>query len=262
MSGHRARKRFGQNFLTDRRVIEQIVASIAPSADDRLVEIGPGQAALTGPLLARCPGLTAIEIDRDLAALLRQRLPQLTLIEADALTYDFRRLRGDGALLRLVGNLPYNISSPLLFHLLEAIDCIADMHFMLQWEVVERMAAGPGSKVYGRLSVMLQARCRIEPLFKVPPTAFQPVPKVDSAIVRLIPHAQQPAPELVQALAQLTRSAFGQRRKTLHNALSDSPIVGRLAKLGIDPSRRAESLALAEWLRLAVALVENLVEAP
>jgi 16S rRNA (adenine1518-N6/adenine1519-N6)-dimethyltransferase len=254
MNGHRPRKRFGQNFLHDQRIIGQIVAAIAPQPGDRMVEIGPGQAALTRPLLARCPGLIAIEIDRDLAAQLRRQLPALTLIEADALSHDYRALRGDGAPLRLVGNLPYNISSPLLFHLLETIDCIADMHFMLQWEVVERMAAGPGSKVYGRLSVMLQARCTVEPLFKVPPQSFQPVPKVDSAIVRLRPHPQQPAPALIDALAQLTRAAFGQRRKTLHNALANSPIVGQLAQLDIDPGRRAESLALDEWLRLAEAL--------
>ncbi|MCB1633931.1 MAG: 16S rRNA (adenine(1518)-N(6)/adenine(1519)-N(6))-dimethyltransferase RsmA [Xanthomonadales bacterium] len=254
MSEHRARKRFGQNFLQDRSVIDRIVTAINPQVGDALIEIGPGQGALTRPLLARCPQLQAIEIDRDLIAALPRQLPGLRLIEADALTVDFAALAAaSGGLLRVVGNLPYNISSPLLFHLLDTVAAIRDMHFMLQWEVVERMAAGPGSKAMGRLSVMLQARCRVEPLFKVPPGAFLPVPKVDSAVVRLLPLAQQPETAVLQALSELTRLGFGQRRKTLHNTLRSHPLGSRLVDHGIDPGRRAESLTLDEWLRLAGA---------
>lgn len=253
MSEHRARKRFGQNFLIDHGIIARIVTAIDPQPNDALVEIGPGQAALTAPLLARCPRLHAIEIDRDLVAALPRKLPGLQLIEADALTVDFLALAARLGPLRVVGNLPYNISSPLLFHLLDALPAIIDMHFMLQWEVVERMAATPESKAMGRLTVMLQARCQVEPLFKVPPQSFRPAPKVDSAVVRLRPLAEQPSAAQLAGLAELTRLAFAQRRKTLHNTLRTHPIGVRLAELGIDPGRRAESLSMPEWLRLASA---------
>lgn len=246
---HVARKRFGQHFLVDPGVIDRIVAAIDPRPDDALVEIGPGLGALTGPLHLRCPALTVVELDRDLAARLRRR-SGLTVIEADALKVDFAALAAGAARkLRLVGNLPYNISTPLLFHLLAASPCIIDQHFMLQKEVVDRMAASPGCKDYGRLSVMLQWRYRIEAVFDVPPESFEPAPRVDSAVVRMQP---LPADAGIDAarLRELVTTAFSQRRKLLRHTL------GRwLEQQGLDEpfdlQRRAEEVPVAEYLALA-----------
>jgi len=261
---HKARKRFGQNFLCDPDVVSRIVAAIAPRPGETLVEIGPGQGALTFPLLDRVGALTAIELDRDLAAWLRSeasRHGNLTLIETDALEVDFG-LIGPRPL-RLIGNLPYNISTPMLFHALAHADAIADMTFMLQREVVERMAAPPGSKTFGRLSVMLQARCTVEPLLHVPPGAFRPAPKVESMVVRLVP---LPAAEILDidftALDRVVRAGFAQRRKTLHNALSGVVDDARLRMLGIEPGARAESLPVAMWLALARDVASHMNQSP
>jgi 16S rRNA (adenine1518-N6/adenine1519-N6)-dimethyltransferase len=254
---HVARKRFGQHFLHDQGILRRIVEAIAPKPDDRLVEIGPGEGALTLPLLRACGHLTAIELDRDLIDSLAARargVGDLNIISADVLTVDFGDLAGD-APLRIVGNLPYNISTPILFHCLDHAASIRDMHFMLQKEVVDRMAAPPGSKTYGRLSVMLQLRCTVEPLFKVPPGAFRPPPKVDSAIVRLTP---LPAHLLAEAdgklIERLVRAAFGQRRKTLSNALRDLASAREIDAAGIDPRARAEQLAPSAFVALAQSL--------
>ena len=253
-SPHVARKRFGQNFLHERGIIERILRAIDPQPGERIIEIGPGQGALTWPLLDRIKILTAIEIDRDLIPRLGAEAPkhgELSIVEADVLSVDFTALAA-GETIRLVGNLPYNISSPILFHALEHAAVIRDMHFMLQKEVVERMAAGHGNKVYGRLSVMLQAYCRVEPLFTVPPGAFTPAPKVDSAIVRLTPKtAAQIAPHDRARLELLVRHGFSQRRKTLRNSLDDVATVDQLQAAGIDPGARAEAISIDDWLRLA-----------
>jgi 16S rRNA (adenine1518-N6/adenine1519-N6)-dimethyltransferase len=251
---HRPRKRFGQHFLHDGGVLARIVAAIAPRPGEALVEIGPGEGALTDPLLAAGARLSVIELDRDLAARLRARGDsRLTVIEADALDVDLQALAaGLGAPLRLVGNLPYNVSSPILFHALDSIDVIADMHFMLQKEVVDRMAADPGSKAYGRLSVMLQARCRVTSLFPVGPASFRPPPKVDSAVVRL-----QPLPAGAIAIADpgrfaaVVKAAFGQRRKTLRNALAGVLTPEQIGAAGLDPGARAEQVAVAGFAALA-----------
>ena len=250
----RAKKHLGQNFLHERGVIAKIVQAIAPKPGDRIVEIGPGQGALTFPLLDRHGAITAIEFDRDLLAPLAAAARahgELTLLNANVLDVDFSALAGDGQL-RLVGNLPYNLSSPILFHALDHAAAIRDMHFMLQKEVVERMAAGPGSKVYGRLSVMLQAYCRVTPLFKVPPGAFRPAPKVDSAVVRLQP---LPPGAVVVAdrarFAHVVRAAFGQRRKTLRNALSGVVDATAIEAAGVRPDARAEQLSVADFASLA-----------
>jgi 16S rRNA (adenine1518-N6/adenine1519-N6)-dimethyltransferase len=251
---HIARKRFGQNFLHERGIIERILRAIDARPGERIIEIGPGQGALTWPLLDRIKSLTAIEIDRDLIPRLQAEAPkhgELTIVEADVLTVDFTALAA-GAQIRLVGNLPYNISSPILFHALEHAAVIRDMHFMLQKEVVERMAAAHGNKVYGRLSVMLQAYCRVDPLFTVPPGAFTPAPKVDSAIVRLTPKAAGEIPAHDRArLELLVRHGFSQRRKTLRNALDGVATPAQMQAAGIDPGARAEAVAVADWLRLA-----------
>ncbi len=252
----KARKRFGQNFLRDPQVIARIVQAIGPKPGDRLVEIGPGRGAMTYPLLEAAGSLTAIEIDRDLVPLLQTEAPahgQLELIEADVLTVDFTDLAGEGRL-RVVGNLPYNISTPVLFHLMEHAAHIQDMHFMLQREVVDRMAAAPGSKVYGRLSVALQARCRVEKLFRVMPGSFWPVPKVESAIVRLTPLQDAERETLAPALDRVLRGAFGQRRKTLANALSGVLDAVTIASCGLRPDARAEQVDVAGFLALARAL--------
>ena len=254
-----AKKNLGQNFLHDRGVIERIVLAIDPRPGDRIVEIGPGQGALTFPLLRRHGELTAIEFDRDLLqplAAAAQAHGALSLLNANVLDVDFSALAAGGmpgeGLLRLVGNLPYNLSSPILFHALDHAAAIRDMHFMLQKEVVERMAAGPGSKVYGRLSVMLQAYCRVTPLFKVPPGAFRPAPKVDSAVVRLQP---LPPGAVVVAdrarFAHVVRAAFGQRRKTLRNALSGVVDATAIEAAGVRPDARAEQLSVADFATLA-----------
>jgi 16S rRNA (adenine1518-N6/adenine1519-N6)-dimethyltransferase len=246
---HIARKRFGQHFLTDHAVIDRIVAAIAPRPEDALVEIGPGLGALTGPLLAHCPAFTVIELDRDLAARLRRRAG-LTVIEADVLNVDFCALAAAvGHPLRVVGNLPYNISTPILFHLLQASTQVLDQHFMLQKEVVDRMAAAPGSKDYGRLSVMLQWRYRIEAVLDVPPEAFEPPPRVDSAVVRMEP---LPVDETVDGdrLRELVTIAFSQRRKLLRHTLGRW-LEQQGATSTFDLQRRAEEVPVAEYLALA-----------
>ncbi len=250
-----AKKALGQHFLHERAYIDRIVQAVNPQPGDRLVEIGPGQGAITFPLLRRHGALTVIEFDRDLIAPLTAAaapIGQLEIIHRDVLSVDFGALRGDGAPLRLVGNLPYNISSPILFHALEHADAIADMHFMLQKEVVDRMAAGPGSKVYGRLGVMLQAYCTVTALFVVPPGAFSPPPKVDSAVVRLVPlPADKVAVRDHARFAAIVRDAFGQRRKTLRNALSRLCDAAAFEAVGIDPGLRAEQIDVADFIRLA-----------
>lgn len=253
-SPHVARKRFGQNFLHDRNIVERIIRSISPKPGQQLVEIGPGQGALTYPLLDAIGELTGIEIDRDLINQLKKTAPHhgtLRLIEADVLNVDFTDLATDGKL-RLIGNLPYNISSPILFHALDQAAAIADMHFMLQKEVVERMAATHGNKDYGRLTVMLQARCLVEPLFIVPPGAFTPAPKIESAFVRLTPLAATQIPLYNSArLDAIVRAAFSKRRKTLRNALADLLSTEQLLAAGIDPGMRAEQIPVKDFLRLA-----------
>jgi 16S rRNA (adenine1518-N6/adenine1519-N6)-dimethyltransferase len=261
LSAHTPRKRFGQHFLADRGVIDAIVDAIAPLPGQALVEIGPGLGALTAALLPRCGRLTVIELDRDLASRLRRR-DGLDVIEADVLRVDFRALAAErfpGQALRVVGNLPYNISSPILFHLLPLADVVADQHFMLQKEVVDRMAAGPGGRDYGRLSVMLQWRYRITPLLEVPPEAFDPPPRVDSAVVRMVPLGAQEmaaagtaAPGFARTLGALVAVAFSQRRKLLRHALG--PWIERHAPAArFDLQRRAEEVPVAEYLALAAA---------
>ncbi|MEO8673590.1 MAG: 16S rRNA (adenine(1518)-N(6)/adenine(1519)-N(6))-dimethyltransferase RsmA [Tahibacter sp.] len=248
------KKRFGQHFLHDAGIVRRIVQAVAPKPGDVLVEIGPGEGAITLPLLREHGSITVIELDRDLIPRIQasaEALGKLTVIQADVLTVDFSALAG-ARKLRVVGNLPYNISTPILFHCIEHSDAIADMHFMLQKEVVERMAAPPGSKVYGRLSVMLQLSCRVDPLFGVPPGSFTPPPKVDSAVVRLTPLPLQERHDADPALlASIVRHAFGQRRKTLSNALHDVATVEQIQAAGINPRDRAEQLAPMRFVDLA-----------
>jgi len=251
---HRPRKRFGQNFLHDPVVIGKIVSAVNPASKDMLFEIGPGQGAITAPLLAAAGELSVVELDRDLIGPLQRQcaeIGKLVIHNADALTFDFCQFAQDTPL-RVVGNLPYNISTPLLFHLLEQHHCIKDMHFMLQKEVVERMAASPGSRQYGRLSIMLQYRCRVTPLFNIGPESFDPPPKVDSAFVRLEPFEQPRVQVTDEALfEQLVKQAFSQRRKTLRNTLRDMLDAREMTELGIDPSARAETLAIQDFATLA-----------
>lgn len=258
MSQHIARKRFGQNFLIDRQVIAEIVNAVAPRRDANVVEIGPGLGALTEPLLRRVDHLHVVEIDRDIVARLKQRFPagQLTIHEGDALKFDFGSLlRHPGDCLHVVGNLPYNISTPLLFHLANFAERVVDMHFMLQKEVVERMVAMPGTTDYGRLSVMLQYRFVIDWLIDVPPESFDPAPKVDSAVVRLIPRPPAELDARDEAkFSALVVAAFSQRRKMLRNTLRDFFAEAELAGLGIAPTARAEALSVADYVRLANAL--------
>jgi 16S rRNA (adenine1518-N6/adenine1519-N6)-dimethyltransferase len=258
---HRPRKRFGQNFLHDRAVIEHILSCVDPRPGQRLVEIGPGQGALTGGLLRRAGELDAIELDRDLIGPLQSRcadLGELRLHNADALEFNFRSLRTDDRRLRLVGNLPYNISTPLLFHLIGQADAIEDMHFMLQKEVVARMAASPGSRTYGRLSVMLQVSCEVSALFDIGPASFNPPPKVDSSVVRLVPLATPlVAPSAMTGFSNVVGAAFAHRRKTLRNNLKGWLDAGQISALGIDPTARAESLSIEEFKRLHAALHGN-----
>lgn len=255
MDRHLPRKRFGQNFLIDAQIIGEIVKAVAPERDDCVVEIGPGLGALTEPLVRRLAHLHVVEIDRDIVARLKQRdfAAQLSIHEGDALAFDFGALaERSGKKLKVVGNLPYNISTPLLFHLAEFAENVIDMHFMLQKEVVERMVAEPGSNDYGRLSVMLQYRFVMDWLLDVPPECFEPAPKVDSAVVRLIP---RPAAELTArdetVFAQVVAAAFGQRRKMLRNNLKGLLDDAGFAALGIAPTCRAEELPLADYVRIA-----------
>jgi 16S rRNA (adenine1518-N6/adenine1519-N6)-dimethyltransferase len=251
---HVPRKRFGQHFLVDRHYIERIVAALDLRADDNVVEIGPGLGALTRPLLERLKRLTVIEIDRDLAANLTAEYSaeRLTLHSADALEFDFSAL---GADLRVVGNLPYYISSPLLFHLARYSAHVRDVTVMLQKEVVDRMVAKPSTSDCGRLSIMLQARFRIERLFQVPPGAFRPPPKVDSAVARLMP-LREDRPQVAdeRLFAQLVAAAFGKRRKTLRNALKTLASAEQLEQAGIAPDARGETLSVGDFVRLANAL--------
>ena len=253
---HQARKRFGQHFLVDVAFIDQIVRAIHPHSEDAMVEIGPGLSALTAPLLQTIDRLTVVELDRDLAARLRMNWTpeRLNVIEADALSVDYSEL---GTSLRIVGNLPYNISSPLLFHLAQYADAVKDQHFMLQKEVIDRMVAGPGSGDYGRLSIMLQARYAMEKLFDVPPEAFDPPPKVMSSVVRMIPLApDRPRPRSEAAFAAVVTRAFAQRRKMLRRVLADwAPEIDWDA-LGVAPTDRAEVVSPVQFMAMSDQLVE------
>jgi 16S rRNA (adenine1518-N6/adenine1519-N6)-dimethyltransferase len=262
---HRHKKQLGQHFLHDPGIIDRIVRAIDPKPGDDLVEIGPGAGAITRPLLERHGALRVIEFDRDLIEPLTRigaERGRLGIVHADVLEVDFGAMATDGPI-RLVGNLPYNISSPILFHAMEHAASIRDMHFMLQKEVVDRMAAAPGSKVYGRLSVMLQAGCRVTPLFRVPPGAFRPPPKVDSAVVRLIP---RPPHEIGIAdpaqFSRVVKAAFAQRRKTLRNALDGVCEAATMQAVGIDPGARAETIAVPAFIALANAVAAQRAEQP
>ncbi|MCR5884255.1 16S rRNA (adenine(1518)-N(6)/adenine(1519)-N(6))-dimethyltransferase RsmA [Rhizobacter sp. J219] len=252
---HIPRKRFGQHFLADASVIDNIVEAIDPRPGQALVEIGPGLGAMTDPLVTRSKHLTVVELDRDLAARLRKR-PELTVVESDVLKVDFSALaKAAGQKLRVVGNLPYNISTPILFHLLESVEHVLDQHFMLQKEVVDRMAAAPGNKDFGRLSVMLQWRYAIESVLEVPPEAFDPPPRVDSAVVRMVP---LPSPDGLDAalLGELVTVAFSQRRKLLRHTLGRW-LTERGFSGDFDTQRRAEEVPVAEYLTLARALSQK-----
>jgi 16S rRNA (adenine1518-N6/adenine1519-N6)-dimethyltransferase len=254
VTAHQARKRFGQNFLVDLAVVDAIVRAIAPKRDDVMIEIGPGLSALTAPLLEQLEKLTAIEIDRDLAARLRQRfsVDRLTVVEADALQVDFSQF---GQALRIVGNLPYNISSPLLFALVDCADQVHDQHFMLQREVVDRMVAQPGGSEYSRLSVMLQYRYQIHKLFDVAPEAFDPPPRVTSAIVRMIPLGAERLQALDEKLfATVVQRAFSQRRKMLRGVLGEWTAIIPWEALGVLPTWRAEQVSVAGFVGMTDAL--------
>lgn len=253
--GHFARKRFGQNFLNDPWIINSIVAAINPKSDEELVEIGPGLAALTEPVAAQIDHMRVIEIDRDLAARLAEHpilKDKLIIYQQDVMTMDFSALAKEiGKPLRVFGNLPYNISTPLMFHLFDYADAISDMHFMLQKEVVNRLVAAPNSKAYGRLSVMAQYYCQIIPVLHVPPSAFKPAPKVDSAVVRLIPHANIDTPvKNIKLLNRIVTEAFGQRRKTIRNSLGHLFTADQLTELGFDLNLRAENISVQQYCQL------------
>jgi 16S rRNA (adenine1518-N6/adenine1519-N6)-dimethyltransferase len=259
---HRARKRFGQNFLRDTQVITQIIQIINPKPGEHLVEIGPGQGAITFPILKATGSLDVIELDRDLIAPLAERgkgIGDLRIHNEDALRFAFDSLASNKTL-RVIGNLPYNISTPLLFHLLNYASVISDMHFMLQNEVVDRLAAQPGTRDYGRLSVMVQFHCSVTKLLMIGPDAFQPAPKVDSAFVRLAPHTTPPVSVINTATLELVvKQAFAQRRKTLRNNLRNLIPELSIEAAGIDPGQRAETLSLSAFARLADQL-ENLAQ--
>ena len=262
---HRARKRFGQHFLTDQRIIQHMLGAINPTSDQTIIEIGPGQGALTFPLLKRCQKLTAIELDRDLIPLLQKQangIGELSLVNADVLTVDLQQLELPPPF-RVVGNLPYNISTPLMFHLLRHSELIKDMHFMVQKEVALRIIArandpAGNSKHYGRLSVMMQFFCASEYLFDVPPGCFSPPPKVDSAVIRLLPHRAPPVQiDDIAKLEQVVQTAFNQRRKTIANSLKKLVGSDAIQQLGIDPGARAENLTLQDFARLSQLLTET-----
>lgn len=252
---HKARKRFGQNFLIDHGIIRDIVRSVHPHKDDVIVEIGPGKGAITQLLADACDNLNVIELDRDLVPWLKvkfEKHPNFQLFQADALQFDFAQLIKTDKPLRIVGNLPYNISTPLIFHLLGYANKVQDMHFMLQKEVVKRMAAQPGDSAYGRLGIMVQYYCAVEDLFDVPPTSFDPAPKVDSAIVRLIPYEQLPhVANNVKTLEVLVNVAFQQRRKTLRNSLKQLLTAEQMESLPVDLSLRPEEISLPEYVAMS-----------
>jgi 16S rRNA (adenine1518-N6/adenine1519-N6)-dimethyltransferase len=260
---HRARKRFGQNFLVDRNVIDKIIRAVNPKSADHIVEIGPGQGALTLPLLEKVESLDVVELDFDLIPRLKQlaegaqNRDSLAIHQGDALKFDFAQLVKDSQRLRIVGNLPYNISTPLLFHLLNSAAVIEDIHVMLQKEVVDRLAAEPGTSDYGRLSVMVQYRCEVNPLFQVAPGSFSPAPKVDSVVVKLVPYAKPPYPCRDEKwLSNLVRQAFAQRRKTLRNNLKGMLSGEQITAAGINPGLRAETLTVAQFVHLSDVLYE------
>lgn len=260
-SSHQPRKRFGQHFLKDPYIVQQLVTAIHPKVGEHLVEIGPGMGVLTEALLPSVGQMDAVELDRDIIPKLEKHclpLGKLRIHSADALKFDFCSLRDNEEMLRIVGNLPYNISTPLMFHLLEQAACIRDMHFMLQKEVVDRLAARPNSKDYGRLSVMMQYFCQVESLFHVPPDAFSPPPKVDSAVVRLIPYTKPPVEVLNQAdFEKIIATAFGHRRKTLHNNLKGLLTDEQIQSAGVEPDKRAETLDLKDFAKLANAFTSH-----
>ncbi len=255
MIQHRARKHLGQNFLQDQSVIQNILHVFGPKEKDKVIEIGPGLGALTHPLMNQLGHLTVIEIDRDLQRYWQTQYPhQMDVLCADALTVDFSALGSD---LRVIGNLPYNISTPLLFHLLTYCACIQDMHFMLQKEVVDRLCAQPNTKNYGRLSIMVQYHCDVECLFLVAPEAFHPKPKVNSAVVRLTPHTTPCYPMVdKEALKSLVASAFSMRRKTLANNLKNIISVEELRQLDIDPTQRPEQIPIEAYVRIVQSITK------
>ncbi|TDF38160.1 16S rRNA (adenine(1518)-N(6)/adenine(1519)-N(6))-dimethyltransferase RsmA [Alteromonadaceae bacterium M269] len=257
--GHTARKRFGQNFLHDEYIIQQIVAAIRPENGQNMVEIGPGLGALTEPVCELIDQLTVVELDRDLVERLSTHpflSSKLNIVQSDALKFDFSQLVDQEKPLRIFGNLPYNISTPLMFHLFSYATHVQDMHFMLQREVVNRLAASPGSKDYGRLSVMAQYYCQVIPVLEVPPSAFKPAPKVDSAIVRLIPYSDKPIKvDDVDKLQQVCKMAFNQRRKTIRNSLQSILNDAQLEQAGVNPELRAENLSLSDYAALANTIV-------
>lgn len=264
-AGHRARKRFGQNFLRDAQVVERMLAALAPAPGDAVLEVGPGLGALTWPLLERLGALTVVELDRDLIARLEARAARTTsaaagadaglrVVAGDVLDVDLAALF-PGRPLRVVGNLPYNIGTPLILRLVDSHACLADVHVMLQREVVERLAAVPGTRAYGRLSVLVQSVFEVSSLFGVPPGAFEPPPKVHSAVCRLLPRADAPPPAALEALSRATRLAFAGKRKTLRNNLRGHLEPAAIEALGIDPGARAETLDGAAFARLARALL-------
>jgi len=255
---HKPRKRFGQNFLHDKMVIQRIVNNINPRQGDHIVEIGPGEGALTELILDKIGAMDVVELDRDLIPLLKIRFVMqegLTIHQADALKFNFCELKESDKKLRIIGNLPYNISTPLLFHLFDNNHCIQDMHFMLQKEVVDRIVAKPGDSAYGRLGIMMQYYCRSEYVFTVKPGAFRPPPKVDSAIVRLIPHEKPPVEiDDFNTFSEIVNFSFTQRRKTLRNILKGKLEVSQIEALGIEPTIRPERLSLQDFTKIANSL--------
>lgn len=253
--GHKARKRFGQNFLTDEDIIERIVRAIAPKVGDNILEIGPGLGAITEPVSELTDVLNVVELDKDLAERLKTHPfmgPKLNIYQADALKFDFSQVVREDKKLKVFGNLPYNISTPLLFHLFDYLDNIENMHFMLQKEVVNRMCAAPNTKAFGRLSVMTQYYCRTVPVTDVPPSSFVPPPKVDSAVIRLIPKEHDARNQVSPAMLNtVCLEAFNQRRKTLRNSLQNIISVEQLQELGIDATVRAENLSLEDYISIA-----------
>lgn len=257
---HRPRKRFGQNFLVDEQIVHAIVRSISPQDNDHLVEIGPGQGVLTQWFLHACDRLDVIELDRDLVEILKIKFAgekRLHIHSGDALKFDFALL-ADGGQLRVIGNLPYNISTPLLFYLFSQARCIKDMHFMLQKEVVERLCAEPGNKEYGRLGVMARYYCNMELLMDVFPDSFNPQPRVISSVVRLVPHVEKPVSVPPEILSRVVVAAFTQRRKSLRNSLGGLFSVSEIESLAIDPGTRAERLSLSDFGLLAGLLLKKL----